>query len=260
MGRPFSIQDEDITVPVSMKQYDMRAATYKSQVPTMTEKRNNETAVEASLKQHLITQARLASRIHSMPSPSSKVSHYHNICFWREAPTPLRQLPANLRHIADHLDQLSCRMFMQLVDTPQPTPSQPFEHDPHDTHLTETMERDILAGCRRFVDNCYNKLADDPGMSYHKSFLDVTDVFCSSIVYVFLLQLRQRTTAWVADASEMVQKCLLLMTAGGGSTFTVTKVFHKTLLTLSRKLMGAGIASQETVGSHSFALRNTQCS
>lgn len=235
MGRPFSIQDEDVIVQVLL--------------PDGVDH-------ELTLKQHLITQARLASRIQSHPDEPS-IMHYHNIDFWRETPAPLRQMAEKHRHIPEALDHLSCRMLMQLTryldPRMAPAHSSPSYQKPP-SGLPPEIELDIMNSCKRFIDVCYDGSADAVG--FQSSFLYSTDVFCASVAYVALAQRRQIVTGqmWTIDANEMLQKGLLLMTIGGGSKFSASRVFHKALLTISASLVRSGPSSNSTVSIYNSGL------
>lgn len=233
MGRPFSIQDEDITVPLP---------------PTDSA---GDEQLESTLRHHLITQARLASRIHS-DSDQPSVVHYHNICFWRDVPNSLKQLPENQQNIHEHLEHLACRMLMQLArylpDPRMSSHTSPSYREPL-SGLTSDIELDIITSCKRFMDQCYDKVGDAAG--FQSSFLHITDVFCASIVYVALNQRRQIASGrlWIMDANETLQKGMLLMTVGGGAKFSAARVFHKALLAISASLVRSSPTSNSSVSS-----------
>lgn len=233
MGRPCSIQDEDVFVQVHS-----------------TSDAGNGDQLEFALRQHLITQARLASRIHSLTSQSSTL-HYHNICFWREAPALLRQVSEKHRQVSESLENLSCRMLMQLTRYLDLDPRAPAHTSPsyHQTSsgLTPEIELDIMTSCKRFVDLCYDEAGNSTG--FENSFLHGTDVFCAGVVYVALAQRQQISTGqlWTMDANEILQKGLLLMTVGGAARFSASRVFHKAFLAISASLVRSGPASSSSV-------------
>lgn len=123
--------------------------------------------------------------------------------------------------------------------------------------LGEEIELNILTSCKRFVDKCYDKVGDSSG--FHSSFLDVTDVFQACAVYVTLIKRRQAVgQIWIMDASEILQKGLLLMTVGGGAKFSAARIFHKALLAISGTLVRNSPASNPAV-SDSSAFLSTPC-
>jgi hypothetical protein len=239
MGRPCSIQDEDVTV----------------RVPPVSGTADDD-ILESTLKYHLITQARLASQInYNFDQPS--ILHYHNICFWRDIPAQLKQNPEKYKYIRERLEHLTCRMLMQLtryLDPRMLAHSSPSYIQPP-SELTE-VELDIMNSCKRFIDHCYDKAGDCEGFS--TSFLHITDVFCAGVVYVTLARRQQTGQLWVMDANEMLQNGLLLMTLGGGAKFSASRVFHRALLAISGSLVRSSPASNPLV-SRSLTTEQSSC-
>ncbi|EFX06275.1 c6 zinc finger domain containing protein [Grosmannia clavigera kw1407] len=98
MDRPFSIQDEDISV--SMPEDDSSSR----EIPPFF-----------SLSHHLVVQARLVSAVRTA-ARTAPLFDYSNFCYWRDFPPPLDHLPADAREThADFLHLLACRTLVQIT-------------------------------------------------------------------------------------------------------------------------------------------------
>ncbi|KAF9883420.1 hypothetical protein FE257_003503 [Aspergillus nanangensis] len=96
MGRPFSIQDDDISL-----QYSISDPT--SNMPLGHE-----------LRDHIIMHARLMSNIRSKPL-QRPVFHYGNLCYWREIPKGIKDSVFTNPILSNTIRQLTCRALVHIV-------------------------------------------------------------------------------------------------------------------------------------------------
>jgi hypothetical protein len=211
LGRPFGIQDEDVNV---------------SSLPDAP---GDRTPIEMAFQGHLVTQARLASRI-QQASRQDVMFHYHNVGFWRELPTVLRHLPSGSQHLSDHLEQLGCRMLIQLAKPYLDSSSGP-------DGVPDELTLDIVAMSKRFIDHCYERMDQ---AHVRSSFVDALDIVSAGLAFAYFVEHRYLRDGRAALVNETLQKCSLLVAVGGGGRFSASKTLQAVVIALCGRLMRYG--------------------
>ncbi|KAH8889033.1 hypothetical protein GQ53DRAFT_825797 [Thozetella sp. PMI_491] len=216
MDRPFSIQDEDITVDIPDEQDEEEDSGPPSDL----------------LAQHIITHARVTSQVRKsspkLVAKSSLLFHSSNLSFWKDFPPCLDHLSPTVRsRVFARLDQLACRTSIQMILTAAPN------------SLTgvATVEMDTVENCRRVIERSYERLDHE---HLEGSFLDAYDLFSAGVVLVCVGH-RAATGAGRSDQDVLkvistINKCSTVITAIS-RRFTSLKAFRQVLLALTDWLL-----------------------
>ncbi|KAI1393110.1 fungal-specific transcription factor domain-containing protein [Hypoxylon trugodes] len=209
LDRPFSIQDDDITVQEPRERY-LQSSPY-----------------EHTVGRHLIVHARLISnfRTHSHSGP---LSDYGNLCFWRDLPSDLRNFSTSHLPLSDYLDQLTTIAFVNIMLNDIPV-------DDGVGLLTVTsndIRRDAMSTCKQFIDRSYERLHIE---RCGGSFLDALDVFSASTMFVYLT-CRLNAEHGIPEAMEAIHMSSTIITAIS-ERFNTLKTFQAILLSISIHLM-----------------------
>ncbi|KAM5358426.1 hypothetical protein ACJZ2D_015305 [Fusarium nematophilum] len=228
MDRPFSIQDEDISIPVPREADDDE--------PSLSEP----TKAKLAFSSHLILHAQLISDIRTNRQTDPMFS-YSNLSFWREFPPKPADVAPAVHLPVDCLDQLACRTLMLMVNSTPPA-------DTNSAAFLGTsidVETDAMNSCKRFIEQLYNR--SGRGVTTG-SFLDAYDVLSAAVVYVCLLQrARNGDQNGLTQIFEVVSKASILLTQFS-SRFSALDVFQQFLLALStRSMEGQARLSPESI-------------
>ncbi|KAJ3580383.1 hypothetical protein NPX13_g177 [Xylaria arbuscula] len=209
LGRPFTIQDEDITLrplgPPSNKAAQSPIDIYNS---------------------HLVSQARLVSNIRTRER-KQPMFDYRNICFWREPRFAITTLAKSHPQISNHLEQLACRTLIQVI---RPV-SMPRDNRALLASDEPEIERDIAACCWQFIDRCYIRSTCE---YVSLSSTDEYDIFYAAVVFIYLTR-RNSTDLQLAHAqvADVIHKCSTLVTLRS-QQFPILRVFQRALLLMSK--------------------------
>ncbi|RAH41815.1 fungal specific transcription factor domain-containing protein [Aspergillus brunneoviolaceus CBS 621.78] len=148
MDRPFSIEDEDISIKAAES-----AGGYK--------------------QHHVLMHARLMSSIRTL-APQSASFHHHNLRHWRDEALHDKG-PSSLD--ADPTAQLTCRGFVQISKVAGTAPP------PRRTRVRsdQGFEEDVANSCRQYIDQEFNSFQQG---CFTGSFLDGYDLFAAGGVLV----------------------------------------------------------------------------
>ncbi|KAH7031692.1 uncharacterized protein B0I36DRAFT_431731 [Microdochium trichocladiopsis] len=198
LGRPFGIQDEDITVRSSSMSV---STTPGASAPVQP-------CSEATFKLYLIKHAKLVSDIRSNRRQTA-LYHYRNVSFWRETPAPVVSfIVPHQPWLSNHLDTLACRALILLIrpedEGLSPSPNNSIttlssglpKHDAasfgppqyNEAALAE-FEMDTMLCCKRFIDRTYEQF-EIRGKPEDSSFTNAYELFNACIAYVFLARRR----------------------------------------------------------------------
>ncbi|ETS81543.1 hypothetical protein PFICI_06545 [Pestalotiopsis fici W106-1] len=214
IGRPFSIQDRDISISVLK--------------PTEA----------TSLHCHLITQARLATDI-QVSCRTTLLHDYSNICFWKQW-TGDQDRDSNVKPtVLDHLLQLECRMLAKITST-QPGHQSPGRHS---AAVVREVERETIEACARYIDRSYERLQEN---NFVGSFIEAYDMFTASLTVVHLKRRDAacNTQQQLASMMDLINKSSTLLTAIA-ERFSVFRSFQRVLLSLSGHLMANPIPTAQ---------------
>ncbi|KAF4345845.1 hypothetical protein FBEOM_221 [Fusarium beomiforme] len=217
MGRPFSITDGDISVPVPDVTEEETEPRLSAPVRT-----------KLALSKHLITHAQLISDIRGRHHPSPLFS-YSNLCFWREFPPHSGGATTPTSPQFDYLDQLACRALILMVQTPDDSLA---NSKPKAEDYVE-VESDAISCCKALIEKLYNR----SGTGITVSFLDAYDILAAAVAYVCLVQRAPRPNQpGLTQTFEVVSKASILLTQCS-SKFSALSIFQQFLLSLSTKVM-----------------------
>ncbi|KAH7162000.1 hypothetical protein B0J13DRAFT_535033 [Dactylonectria estremocensis] len=228
MGRPFSIQDEDISITVP-KEGD------SDNSPT-----SNATRMRLAFSKHLVVHAQLISDMRSNRRTEPLFS-YTNLSFWREHTPRMVSVTGAAKLPLEYLDQLACRALILMIN-----PGTPVDPNPRafaDNYFD--VEADTMKSCKRFIEQLYNR--SGRGMIVG-SLIDAYDVLSASVVYICLFWRSGDThQQGLAQIFEMVSKASTLLTQFS-SRFSALAAFPPFLLSLLTK----GMREQNSEGQQEF--------
>ncbi|KAH7169924.1 hypothetical protein EDB81DRAFT_850873 [Dactylonectria macrodidyma] len=217
MGRPFSIQDEDISISVP-KEGD------SDDSPT-----SNAVKMKLAFSRHLVVHAQLISDMRSNRRTEPLFS-YTNLSFWREHPPRIVSVPAAAKLPLEYLDQLACRALILMIN-----PGTPIEHNPRAfAESPFDVEADTMNSCKRFIEQLYGRSGRGILLG---SLIDAYDVLSASVVYICLFwRARGTHQQGLAQIFEVVSKASTLLTQFS-SRFSALGAFPPFLLSLLTKAM-----------------------
>lgn len=217
MDRPFSIQDTDISQQVPP---ESEAATPSTSDVTRTKQASS---------RHFIRLAQLVSHIRDNNIVDPMAS-YHNLCFWRDSPPPIRDAPIQPRLWADYVDQLACRSLMLIS-----SPMQQAHTSPGILRGTaEEVEADTIDSCKRLISNLY----DRSGTGHSAvSFVDAYDILSAVVILTCLSRrLGKQGPQDSAGVFESINKASAVVTQIAGR-FPALRAFQELLLKISGRMM-----------------------
>lgn len=221
MDRPFSIQDNDISlqvrqavlVLVGLEQYLNLKQFPARDSPSIS-------AVDFDFACHMITHARLMSSIRAS-SPGNPVFHYGNLSYWRD----LAKSGTNQVHDGDissgYVGQLTCRALIHIAQLSRCAVSAGSL-----IGKTQTIEQDAIGSCHAYIDNEFCRFEKG---DFAKSFVDGFDIFAAGVV-VICLPLGSRLPGRPGDVST-INKCTALLTSIG-ERFPAFKILYRVLWAL----------------------------
>lgn len=203
MDRPFSIQDNDISlqvrqvvlVLVGLEQYLNLKQFPARDSPSMS-------AVDFDFACHMIIHARLMSSIRAS-SPGNPVIHYGNLSYWRD----LAKSGTNQVHDGDissgYVGKLTCRALIHIAQLSRCAVSAGSV-----IGKAQTIEQDAIGSCQAYIDNEFCRFEKG---DFTKSFVDGFDIFAAGVV-VICLPSGSRLPGRPGDATIM-NKCTALLTS-----------------------------------------------
>ncbi|KAH8177003.1 fungal specific transcription factor domain-containing protein [Sarocladium implicatum] len=227
MDRPFGIRDGDITVQIPPPSDD--------NVIESSEQTKNKMACS----RHIVRQAQLMSNIRCSGGTDPMIL-YHGLLFWRESLPPVRDLPFSSQYWSQSLDQMGCRLIMQIVNPLQQADSVPgFLRG-----TAEEVELDTVQLCSSLISTLYERsTADQPT----GTFVDAYDVLSAAIILTCLYRrLGRQEPQHFATLMTSINKAMTVVTQIAGR-FTALKAFQDTLLKLSGHVMELQYNTNETV-------------
>lgn len=216
MDRPFSIQDDDISL-LTLGNEDYPC-------------------------EHLIMHARLISNIRT-EGREEPLFDYGNLRHWRDSslPTESRQLSAQFQPIYDHFDLLYCRTLIQMIG---PLSQRLPQHDKRKQLIgsQSSIQTETISSCEHLIDHIYEK--SEHG-TFVGSFLDAYDIFSAGVALLCIaLGQDQSMKQALVQVTKVVNKCSALLTMIG-ERFSAVKTFRKVLWALSNKAPGSGLLSSQ---------------
>ncbi|KAF6813660.1 hypothetical protein CPLU01_14596 [Colletotrichum plurivorum] len=215
MDRPFSIQDDDISVRIPPEEDG-------SLVPTTT----HDSSKKLSMSRYIIHHAQLVSSIRTR-NQTDILLDYSNICHWRDLPPSLDRSP--VPSFVELLEQLTCRALALLISPNHPTAS--------DIGLllgtVHDVELDVLSSSRQFVSRSYDRFIQG---EFIGSFIEAYDIFQAAVICVCLTRRMNVAERNITKVAETISKASTLVTVIS-SKFPALAAFQRVLMSLSTRMM-----------------------
>ncbi|CEO59427.1 hypothetical protein PMG11_04102 [Penicillium brasilianum] len=206
MDRPFSIEDEDITV--------LGPEEYQNAIP----------ARDCDLNQalHFVSHARFMSNIRDAPS-KSVLYHYSNLCYWKDCAAgrdPAAKSPAV------HIMRLSCRAIIEILKL-----KGSITVEPNLVRSASSIEKDFIKACVDYIEEEYQR--SDRG-EFAGGIVEAYDIFNAGVIIVCLTAGKPLIPL---HDTNIVNKCTALLTLLG-ERFSGLRVFRRVLWALSGLVRG----------------------
>lgn len=205
MDRPFSIQEDDISLQVGkafLMLVDVEQYLNSEQFPAQDSP--SMSVVDFDFGCRMVIHARLMSSIRAS-SPGKPVFHYSNLCYWRD----IAKSGTSQDHVggasSGYICQLTCRALIHIVQLSRCAVSAGSV-----IGKAQTIEQDAIGSCQAYIDNEYRRFEKDDLI---KSFVDGFDIFAAGVV-VICLPSGPRLPGRPGDATTM-NKCTALLTSIG---------------------------------------------
>lgn len=205
MDRPFSIQDDDISLQVRWAFFvlvDVEKYLNSKQFPVRDSP--SMSSVDFDFGCHMIIHAKLMSSIRAS-SPAKPVFHYGNLCYWRDLSKSATKQPDVSDSSSGCIGQLTCRALIHIAQLSRCTTSSGSV-----IGKTQKIELDAINSCQAYIDNEYRRFEKS---NFTKSFVDGFDIFAAGVV-VICLPSGPRLSRRPGDATTM-NKCTALLTSIG---------------------------------------------
>jgi hypothetical protein len=218
MGRPFSIQDDDISVQVRSPSKPRVAKLLMLCEKPYTVKLNTDHKDQLNLQTCILMHAKLMSNIQSS-KPCRAISHYTSFCYWRDTSKSLRTIDNISSTI---LKQLTSRAVVHI-----------FIKINYSTSGIDTMkdrqriESDVIRSCTDFIEDEYDNYEHG---DFSRSFIDAFDLFAAGVILIVCLRRTQQPSA--SGKTGIFSRCATLLTILG-ERFAALRVLHRILSALS---------------------------
>ncbi|KAF7716036.1 Fungal Zn(2)-Cys(6) binuclear cluster domain-containing protein [Penicillium ucsense] len=204
MDRPFSIEDEDMTV-LGPEEY---------------------VETNSDLACHLVSHARFMSNVRNSTSKSI-LYHYSNFSYWQDFASG--RDPAT-KYPAVHILRLSCRAMMEILKV-----KGSITVESNLVRSASGIESDFVRCCLDYVEEEYQR--SDRG-DFAGGFVDAYDIFSAGVMFVCLTAGKPTLPARGID---MINKCTALLTLLG-EKFPGLRVFRRVLWALSGLILGQSLS------------------
>ncbi|KAL4898361.1 Zn(II)2Cys6 transcription factor [Aspergillus ambiguus] len=184
LDRPFSIQDEDISLSIP-------PSSMRTQGQTGTD-------IAAQILMH----AKILSNM-ELSTSQGMAFHYGSILYWRDMTRNIRD-PYKSLSASRGVLQLTCRAFVRLVQVSRLKPP-----TTGGLGITRTIPQDVIAICVEYINAEYIALENG---NFSGSFIDAFDIFSAGVVFI---QAKRYSRSTSSSDSGVLNKCTALLTILG---------------------------------------------
>ncbi|KAJ6032043.1 hypothetical protein N7540_002775 [Penicillium herquei] len=209
MDRPFNIEDDEITVPVSVSPGVTESQPYPSETYAIQNQSPEEYMDDSSVRDG---------------ASNSVLFHFSNISYWRDSFRSTKGQAFNSNFSQKFAMQLSSRAMVEILKSTGST-----HIEPSMIHDSQAITKDIITACSEYIEDEYR--SSERG-EFSGGFVEGYDIFTAGVI----ICLAGGSPNSFADLG-IQNKCTALLTAVG-ERFVGLRVFRRVLWALSDAVSG----------------------